>query len=278
MRIRLFRLGIGLLLAVLLGACQSPEPASDADPESPFADRTLVDLSYAFNDSTVYWPTADQEFEHNEEFVGETEAGLYYATYWFQGSEHGGTHMDAPKHFVKGQSALHEVPVEQLVGPAVVVDVSEQALDDPDYRVTTDDLTSWEDEYEEIPAGAIVLLRTGYEQYYPDREQYMGTAERGEEALQNLHFPGLHPEAAQWLVENRSVKAVGLDTPSIDYGQSAKFMAHRILFNEEIVVLENLTNLSDLPARNFHVIALPMKIEGGSGGPARVVALLSDGA
>jgi len=259
-----------VVLLIGLVACEPP----DSDPPAPFADRTAVDLTYAFDDSTVYWPTASQEFELAEEFVGETEAGYYYAAYAFAGAEHGGTHMDAPKHFAKGHPAAHEVPVEQLMGPAVVVDVSDPALDDPDYQITVDDLKAWEAEHGALPDDAILLFRTGYGQFYPDRERYMGTAERGEEALADLHFPGLHPEAAQWLVDNRSVAAAGIDTPSIDYGQSNQFRAHRNLFQDDIVVLENLANLDRLPATGFHVLALPMKIRDGSGAPVRAVALL----
>lgn len=208
--------------------------------------------------------------------MGETEAGYYYSAYTFAGSEHGGTHMDAPKHFAEGRPPVDEVPVEQVMGPAVVVDVSDRALDNPDYRVTTEDFQSWEAENDSIPEEAILIVRTGYEQYYPNREEYMGTADRGEEALQDLHFPGLHPDAAQWLVDNRSIAAIGFDTPSLDDGQSTEFRAHRILFEDDIVGLENLTNLDQLPPTGFHVVALPMKIEGGSGAPTRVVALLPD--
>lgn len=266
-----FRLVLVVLVAGLV-ACQAPEP----QPESPFANRSVVDLTHPFNEETVYWPTAPQEFELQTDFEGETEAGYYYSAYTFCGAEHGGTHLDAPKHFAKGHPAVDEVPVEQFIGPAVVVDVSAQTLDDPDYRVTTEDLQTWEDEHGRIPEEAILIVRTGYGQYYPDREKYMGTAERGEEALEDLHFPGLHPDAAQWLAENRSIKAFGIDTPSLDYGQSVEFRAHRNLFEADIVGLENLANLDQLPATGFHVIALPMKIEGGSGGPVRVVALLPD--
>lgn len=259
-------------LALLIVGCQPAEP-----PEPPvFPSGTLVDLTYAFNEETVYWPTAAQEFELETEFEGEAEVGYYYAAYAFHASEHGGTHMDAPKHFHKGGRAAHEVPVDQLIGPAIVVDVSERALENADYQVSVSDFEAWESEHGHIPDGSIVLVRTGYGQYYPDREQYMGTAERGEEALADLHFPGLHPEAAQWLVDNRSINAIGFDTPSLDYGQTSDFMAHQILFADGIAGFENLANLDQLPAQGFHVMALPMKIEGGSGGPARIVALLPD--
>jgi len=254
-------------------ACQSSEPEG---PEGLLDSRTVVDLSYAFDDSTIYWPTAPQEFELNEDVVGDTESGYYYAAYTFSAAEHGGTHMDAPKHFSKGGLAIHEVPVQQLIGPAVVVDVSEQALDNPDYRITVEDLTTWEADHGRIPQDAFLIFRTGYGPYYPDREQYMGTDERGEEALDDLHFPGLHPNAAQWLVDNRSIAGAGLDTPSIDYGQSEEFRAHRALFKDDVVVLENLANLDRLPPTGFHVLALPMKVRGGSGGPVRALALLRE--
>lgn len=269
MRPRILPLGVAILLAAL-SACQPADPP----PTEPFANREVVDLTYSFNESSVYWPTAQREFSLTEEFVGETDAGYYYSAYWYQGSEHGGTHLDAPKHFSKGSFAAHEVPVDRLMGPAVVVDVSSEALDNPDYQITTDDIQSWEAEHGTIPDGAFLFVRTGYGQYYPDREQYMGTAERGEDALEDLHFPGFHPDAAGWLAQSRSISAVGLDTPSLDYGQSTHFRAHQRLFEANILGFENLANLDELPPTGAHVIALPMKIEGGSGGPARVIALV----
>jgi kynurenine formamidase len=155
-----------------------------------------------------------------------------------------------------------------------MVDVSEAAARDRDYRVSVADFQAWEAEHGMLPRGIIVLLRTGFSKYWPDREAYMGTAERGAEAVPLLHFPGLHPDAARWLVKNRDIHAIGLDTPSIDYGQSSGFESHRILFDANIPAFENLANLESLPQAGFEVIALPMKIRGGSGGPLRIVAVL----
>ena len=185
--------------------------------------------------------------------------------------------MDAPVHFAQGRRPVNEIPLEQLMGPAVVVDVSEKALKDRDYRVSVPDLQDWEARHGPIPEGAIVLLRTGYGQFWPDREKYMGTAERGAQAVQKLHFPGLSPEAARWLVNNRTIDAIGLDTPSIDYGQSTNFESHQILNGQNIPILENVANLDRLPPTGAWVIALPMKIRGGSGGPVRIVARLPEG-
>jgi kynurenine formamidase len=166
------------------------------------------------------------------------------------------------------------VPLDQLIGPAITVDAADSALANPDYQVSVADFEAWEAEHGPIPDGSIVLVHTGYGQYYPNRERYMGTAERGQDAVANLHFPGLHPDAAQWLVNNRSITAIGFDTPSLDHGQSTAFEAHQILFAEGIAGFENVAHLDRLPAQGFYIIALPMKIEGGSGGPLRIVALL----
>lgn len=169
---------------------------------------------------------------------------------------------------------MEQIPLENLIGPAVKIDVSEKALKDKDYQISVDDLLTWEKQHNKIPEGSIVLFQTGYSQYYPDKEKYLGTRERGEEAVKLLHFPGLSPNAAKWLVNNRKIKSIGIDTPSIDYGQSELFESHVILLSENIPAFENLTALEKLPAKGFDVIALPMKIKGGSGGPLRIIALL----
>lgn len=152
--------------------------------------------------------------------------------------------------------------------------MTRQCEHDRDYRVTIDDFLDWERRQGKLPAGTIVLLRTGFGKYYPDRKRYLGTDERGQSAVPKLHFPGLHPDAARWLITNRSIKAIGLDTASIDFGQSTKFESHRILFDKNIPAFENVANLDKLPLRGFAVIALPMKIRGGSGGPLRIIAVL----
>ena len=240
--------------------------------EFPYGGR-IIDLSYAFDLETVYWPTA-QPFRLEKDFEGETEQGYYYSAYRYSAAEHGGTHIDAPVHFARSRNATDKIPLEQLVGPAVVIDVTKQCERDRDYRVTVEDFLLWERRQGRIPNGSILLLRTGFGKHYPDRNKYLGTDERGPSAVPKLHFPGLHPDAARWLVTNRSIKAIGLDTASIDFGQSTKFESHRILFDKNIPAFENVANLDKLPLRGFAVIALPMKIRGGSGGPLRIIAVL----
>jgi kynurenine formamidase len=233
----------------------------------------LVDLSYAFNAQTIYWPTA-KTFTLEKVAEGETAQGYFYAANNFAAAEHGGTHLDAPVHFARDGDKAHEIPLRRLVGRAVVVDVAEAALANRDYQVTREDFRAHERRYGRIRRGTIVLLRTGYGRFWPDREKYLGTAELGDQAVPKLHFPGLHPDGARWLVRKRDVRAVGLDTASIDYGQSKLFESHRILGAANVPVFENLANLRRLPAEDFLFIGLPMKIEGGSGGPLRAVAVV----
>ena len=267
-----------LLLAsailVLSVTTDAPETAAqNATLPAGLPQGRVVDLTHSFERRTVYWPTA-RRFRLQEVAEGETEAGYFYAANNFSAAEHGGTHIDAPIHFFRGRRTTDRVPLEQLIGEAVVVDVSAQSRRNRDYQVTTGDLTRWESQNGALPAGAMVILRTGFGRFWPDRERYMGTAERGQEAVAKLHFPGLHPNAARWLVRNRSVKAVGLDTPSIDYGQSKSFLTHRILARDNVPAFENLANLDRLPVRGAILIALPMKIRGGSGGPLRAIAIV----
>jgi kynurenine formamidase len=203
-----------------------------------------------------------------------TPAGYYYASNSFFTSEHGGTHLDAPVHFAQGRHSVDAIPLERFFGYAVVVDVTQQSEGDPDYQVTVEDLAAAERAHGRIPNDAILLIRTGFSRRWPDAATYLGTAERGAAAVASLHFPGLHPDAARWIVGNRPVRAVGIDTASIDYGQSTLFESHRILYEVNLPAFENLTALDRLPPRGAFVVALPMKIAGGTGAPLRAVAVL----
>lgn len=243
---------------------------------APGQTHRIVDLTHDFSKETVYWVTA-REFELDTVFAGDTDKGYYYTANNFASAEHGGTHIDAPIHFSKGKQSVDEIPLERLIGPAVLIDVASRALEDRDYLISIDDLQAWEERSNStIPEGSIVLLRTGYSQFYPDRLKYMGTDQRGQQAVKLLHFPGLAPEAAKWLVANRNINAIGIDTPSIDYGQSEYFESHVTLMSADIPAFENLTNLEELPREGFLVVALPMKIKGGSGAPLRIIALMQE--
>lgn len=232
-----------------------------------------VDLTHDFSEEAVYWPTADG-FKLESVFEGFTDKGFFYDANNYSAAEHGGTHIDSPIHFAEGKQTVDQIPIESLIGPAVVIDVTAKALADRDYLVSVKDFMDWESKHGKITDGSIVLLNTGSSQFWPDKVKYMGTDKRGPDAVKELHFPGLDPSAAKWLVENRKINAIGLDTPSIDYGQSTLFESHRILFKENIPAFENVANLDKLPPKGAFVIALPMKIKGGSGGPLRIIANL----
>ena len=262
---RLLYLLACLSLLAGLSACRR-------DATSRFPGGRIVDLSHPFDAQTIYWPTEDG-FKLEKEHDGVTDKGYYYASNKFSAPEHGGTHIDAPRHFAANANTLGQIPLEQLTGDAILLDVTAKC-ENRDYLISIDDFANWEREHGKIPDGAIVLLRTGFAKYWPDRVKYMGTDERGAAAVAKLHFPGLGPEAARWLTTNRSIKAIGLDTPSIDYGQSTLFESHQILFAKNIPAFENLGDMSALPAEGFGIIAMPMKISGGSGGPLRIAAIV----
>jgi kynurenine formamidase len=259
------RLAVVPLLLTFAACTGRPAPA--------FPGGALVDLSHAYDAQAIFWPTA-KPFRLEKVADGITPGGYYYAANDFFTSEHGGTHIDSPIHFAQGHQTVDQIPLDRLIGAAVVVDVTAAAGRNPDYQVTAEDLQRAESRDGRIPDRAIVLLRTGWSQRWPDAALYMGTAERGEAAVAKLHFPGLHPDAAAWLIANRAIAAIGIDTASIDYGQSTGFESHRALFAKDVPAFENLTGLERLPVRGAHLIALPMKIAGGSGAPLRVVAIL----
>ncbi len=248
-------------------------PVSDGKPPRPaplIDESKLVDLTYDFDSSTIYWPTA-QSFHWEKEAWGRTASGQWYAAGRYAASEHGGTHMDSPIHFAEGKRTLDELPLAQLVGPAVVIDISAACAKDADYELSVEDVASWERQHGRIAAGTIVLVRTGWGKFWPDRKDYLGDDTAGDDS--HLHFPGIGREAAELLV-SRHIDGVGIDTAGVDSGASTKAFAHQALCAADIYGLENVAHLERLPAQGAMLIALPMKIKGGSGGPVRIIAIL----
>lgn len=233
----------------------------------------FVDLTHAFGSDTIVWPT-EQDFRLIVQHAEETAGGYYYASNRMEMPEHGGTHIDAPIHFSKDGQTLDQISLDQLIGTGVRIDVTGPCGRDRDYRVTIQDLERWETAHGRIPDRAVVLMETGYSRFWPSRKEYLGTELRGPDGVRALHFPGLHPDAAAWLIREREVRAVGIDTASIDYGRSTAFEAHVVLLSNGVPVFENLDGVHRLPDRDFDVIALPMKIAEGTGGPLRIIAVL----
>jgi kynurenine formamidase len=264
-----------LVTSLMTTACALTPVIVAAPPVPSVPDlRTarVVDLTHAFDEQTLYWPTAPSGFKLERLHYGRTEAGFFYSAYSFCAPEHGGTHLDAPIHFAESGWTVDRVPVTRLVRPAVVVDVSAAAAADPDHRLTVEELTAWEARNGRIPEASIVLLRTGWSARWPDRKRYLGDDTPGDAS--RLHFPSYGKEAARVLVAERKVAALGVDTASIDHGPSKDFPVHQVAAAANVPGLENLAALDALPATGAWVIALPMKIGGGSGGPLRAIALV----
>ena len=259
---------LGGFALLLCAACTAPA----GGPSRPAAAAVFryVDLTHDLSSDSVFWPTGET-FQLTKVADGVTDKGYYYASNSFSGNEHGGTHIDAPVHFAQGHWTVEQIPLDRLIGSALVVDVSAASAANADYQVSVADFNEWEAKHGAIEPDSIVLIRTDFSKRWPDARSYLGTDEKGDEAVAKLHFPGLQPVAARWLIEKR-VKAVGLDTASVDYGLSTLFESHRILYERNIPAFENLAALDTLPSRGATVYALPMKIKGGSGGPLRAIA------
>lgn len=248
-----------LVLSLLLGACTSAAPTH------------LIDLTYPFAEDTIYWPM-NKPFTWEKTAWGTTQAGYWYTSAMFSTSEHGGTHLDAPIHFGENRRAVDQIPVEDLRAPAVVLDVRAACRTNADYELSVVDLTAWEARHGRIPAGAVVFMLSGWGAKWPDRPAYLGSATP--DNPRTLHFPGFSATAAEYLVTQRAIRGVGIDTASIDPGRSQDFPVHRIVNGANAYGLENVAALDQLPAVGATVIALPMKIKGGTGAPVRIVGLV----
>jgi len=260
-----------LAASLMILSCSGTAAAQSFDPSR----ARLVDLTHPFNINTVYWPTTPSGFGYAPISNGRTEGGWFYSAGAFQAPEHGGTHMDAPVHFKEGGQTLDQVPLSRLVAPVVVIDVTAGAAGSPDYEVALSDILNFETRYGPITRGTIVLVRTGWSARWPEKREYLGDDTPGE--VSGLHFPGFGQEAMRVLVQQRGVGAVGLDTASLDPGRSTEFLAHRVAAEAGVPGFENLTNLDKVPARGAWLLALPMMIEGGTGGPLRAVAMIPEG-
>jgi kynurenine formamidase len=257
-----------LIAGFVLAAIAHPLNALD------LGEIQLVDLSHSYSEETLYWPTSPSKFEMEELAFGPSEGGWFYSSYSVCTPEHGGTHLDAPIHFAEGGLTTDEIPLNKLVAPAVVIDVSAMASADRNFRLRSSDVLAFEARHGRIAPGTIVLLRTGWSEHWPDAMSYLGDDTPGDAG--HLQFPGYGADAGRLLVEDRKIAILGIDTASIDYGKSKDFIVHQIAAAQGIVNLENLTGLEQLPASGFYVAALPMKIAGGSGGPVRVVAMIPE--
>ena len=231
----------------------------------PSGKTRVLDLSYAINDKLVPWPGDDKFFEAKVNASVEKN-GYFTRSFWML--EHYGTHLDAPAHFPPGKTTVNQIPAKQLFGPAVVIDVRAESGKDVDYQLSPARVEEWEKRHGRIPEGALVLLRTGWSSRWPDARKY-----RNQDAQGKMHFPGFSAEAAKLLIE-RKISGLGCDTMSVDYGASSDYAVHHLALGAGLYHLENLADLSELAETGAFLVVAPIKLEGGSGGPVRVFALL----
>ena len=246
-----------VFLCIVLTACVGP------------TQKKLVDLTYPFDEHTVYWPN-NKPFQWEKTKWGVSTGGYWYASASFSASEHGGTHLDAPIHFAELGRSVDEIPLDQLTGPAVVIDLRERCKENADYEVQIEDVRAWETEHGQIPEKTLVLILTGWGAYWPDKSRYLGTTTLDDPTT--MHFPGYSAKVVDFLVVQRGIRGIGIDTASIDPGQSRDFQAHRILNGANLYALENVAELDQLPPKGAIVTALPIKTRGGTGGPVRIMA------
>ena len=252
-------LALALLVAALLFAQKKAH--------APAAGVTVVDLTHLLSEKSPNWEgTEKSPFEAKQ--LGSIAKDGYFSRY-LSLPEHFSTHIDAPAHFAAGAWTVDQIPASHLVAPLVVLDVRTQVAKDVDYRVTPGDVAAWEKAHGRIPAGAVVMAFTGWDSRWNSMKDY-----RNADAKGAMHFPGFALETAKLLVSERQVVGLGIDTLSIDYGPSPDYPAHQFTLAQNVYQLENVTNLGAVPAAGATLVVGAAKLEGGSGGPVRLLALV----
>ncbi|XP_055342319.1 isatin hydrolase-like [Paramacrobiotus metropolitanus] len=238
----------------------------------------LLDLSVEFSEDTPYWPTIEKKGQNFK--IQETQNGYnqeynyhFHATV-FSSSDHGGTHVDALSHVNRNpvRDDIDQVPLRQFFGTAAVVDIAEKCRSNPDYELSIADVRAHESDHGRLPNGSLLFVYTGWGAKINDKPAFWGTPDYFN--LSQLHYPGVSPAAAEWLVKNRKIKVVGVETGSVDNGQGGlSLQAHAIFLSSGVNIIESVQNLDKLPARGAFVFGLPMKMKGASGSPIRLVAV-----
>ena len=261
------KLGMGLLLVCLLVTVfLFSQDSTDK----------LLEMTYPYDENTIYWPTS-KSFHLEKVSWKISEGGWWYASNEFSASEHGGTHADAPIHFAKNGRTIDQIPLEEWIGPAVKIDVTMNCEQNRDYLLVVEDIASWEKGHGKIPDKSWVIMYTGIgTKYYPDKKKVLDTDKTGEAALPELSFPGFSAESVAFLLKNRNIRGIAIDTPSIDYGRSKDFKVHQTLFAADKLALENIANLDKLPESGATLYVIPMLIKEGTGSPARVFAIIPE--
>ena len=229
------------------------------------ADYKVVDLTHVITPDMPVWPGDPKP---TIKPMATVEKDGYFLNEFSIG-EHSGTHFGAPAHFIEGGKTVDAIPADTFILPAVVIDISKKCKNNPDYSLTVEDILSWEKENGKIPEGSLVMAYTGWDEKWGDAKEFFGFDENG-----GMHFPGFSEEAVIFLMEKRGVKGLGIDTHGIDPGYDEEYKSNTALFERGGFHLENLANLGKLPPKGFYVFIGALPIKGGSGSPARVLALI----
>ncbi len=229
--------------------------------------RTIIDLTHPLNEHCPNWE-GSQESPFQASELGNIERDGYYSRV-FSTQEHYGTHLDAPAHFAAGAWTVDEIPADRLVRPLVVVNVQQRADDDPDYAVSVEDIAACERTHGAIPQGAVVIAYTGWDKRWAKQEDF-----RNEQADGVTHYPGFSLEVAEFLVGSRGVVGLGIDTMSVDIGATTTYPVHIFTSQHRIYHLENVANLAMVPPTGALIVVAPIKLEKGSGGQVRLLALV----
>ena len=259
MKLKTFAIAVGLVLALFLFA-QHRNPA----PAKPEFSR-IVDLTHTAGENSPVYETSQKFTAH----VVATTAKEGYFARDIAMPEHFSTHIDAPAHFAPGRWTVDQIPADRLLAPLQIIDVSPQAKKDPDYQLSADDIANWEKQNGQIPENSVIILRTGWSEKWDSQKQY-----RNPDGQDVMHFPGYSLDAAKFLVESRRAIGLGIDTLSVDNGPSKDFPVHHYTATKSVYHLENVADVWRVPATGALVLVAPAKIEGGSGGPVRILALL----
>lgn len=261
MKTRTFIVGYVLALALLLFAQRHPQAVQ------PSGFRSVVDLTHTINAQNPPYELSSKP-PYQTKTVATVEKDKYFAR-TISLPEHYGTHLDAPAHFFNGLWTVDQIPPERLVASLVVMDVSANAAKNPDYLISVEDIAKWEQAHGQIPLNSVVMTRTGWDTRWNSIKDY-----RNADAKGVMHFPGYSQEAAKFLVEGRDALALGIDTLSIDYGPSKDYPVHQYDLAHSVYQLENVANLDHAPVTGGIIVVSPMKLEGGSGSPVRLLALV----
>jgi kynurenine formamidase len=262
MKLKTFGLAAAVLVALFLFGQRQQKPP---EPSRPFS--LVIDLTHPVSERFPNWEGSEKSpFEAKP--LGQFEKDGYF-TRVISLPEHFATHVDAPAHFAAGRWTVDQIPVERLVAPLVLLDVSPKARTNQDYEVSMEDVAAWEQANGRIPQGAVVMARTGWAARAKSMTDY-----RNADAKGRMHFPGFAVEAAKFLVEARGAVALGIDTLSVDYGPSQNYPVHRYTAARSVYHIENVADLSRVPEAGATVVVAPAKLAGGSGGPVRVLVLV----